>query len=51
MTHVKGTGIRAVTEFLKGRYGDAGLEKIRQALTPEDQAIFKKPVMPLSWVD
>jgi len=51
MAKVKGTGPLAVYEFLKRRFGDPCLLKIREALSPEDQKVFDKPVLPVTWVD
>lgn len=51
MANVKGTGPLAVYEFLKQRFGDQGLVKLRDALSPEDQKTFDKPILPVTWVD
>jgi hypothetical protein len=51
VANVKGTGPLAVYEFLKQRFGDTGLARLRAALSQEDQKIFDKPVLPVTWVD
>jgi len=51
MSHVKGTGVGAVYEFLTAKAGKDGLEQLRAALSPEDQQLFDRPILPISWVD
>jgi hypothetical protein len=51
MGNVKGTGPLSYYEFFKQRFGDRSLVKIREALSPEDQKTFDKPILSVSWVD
>lgn len=51
MANVKGTGPLAVYEFLKQRFGDQCLVKVKETLSPEDQKLFDKPILPVTWVD
>jgi hypothetical protein len=51
MGNVKGTGPLAVYKFIKQRFGDQGLARLREVLNPDDQKIFDKPILPITWVD
>lgn len=48
---VKGTGWLAARDYLVQVHGAECIEKIRRTLSPEDQALFAKPVLPISWLD
>lgn len=51
MGQVKATRFLDVKEYLAQEYGQAGLEKLFKALTPEDQVIFSKPITAVAWID
>ncbi len=51
MGQLKGTRFLDVKEYLALEYGQAGLERLFKALTPEDQAFFSRPITAISWID
>jgi hypothetical protein len=46
---VKGTSLIATERFIKERFGTAGFEKFKAALSPEARALFGAPVLAPNW--
>lgn len=51
MGNIKGTGWKGVYEYLLKVGGPEGIDKVKAALSKEDQEIFTKPILPISWID
>jgi len=51
MGNLKGAGWKATCEYLIKVGGSDALDRVKAALTPEDRAIFSKPILPITWLD
>jgi hypothetical protein len=51
MGNVKGVAWKQTAEYLVKRGGPDIITKITKTLSPEDQAVFSKTILPITWVD
>jgi hypothetical protein len=45
----KGTAVMTVPMFIKEKFGDAGLKRWMDVLTPEARAVYSRPVLATEW--
>jgi hypothetical protein len=51
MGNVKATRWLDCRKFFLAQFGPEGVEKVLSALSPEDQAVLSKPILPISWIN
>jgi hypothetical protein len=49
MARVKGIAILSCLRFVRERYGEEGLQRLREALKPEQRALLDQRILPHAW--
>jgi hypothetical protein len=51
MSNIKGTGWLSCVEYMEKTFGAGSVEKVKQAMSREDQAVLAKKILHISWMD
>jgi hypothetical protein len=50
VSHVKGSAIASRLRFVREHYGEAGIERLFEQLSPDDRTVVRGHILPTEWI-